>query len=196
MFTGIVETMGEVTAAERSDGGMRMRVTVPDLNLAIGDSVAVNGVCLTAVSVDESGFEADLVLETLARTNLGETTTGDRVNLERPMPADGRFDGHIVQGHIDGVGQVVRVMSEGEGKRITIRAPQELSRYVAEKGSVAVDGVSLTVAAVDDDQFEIALIPHTLAVTTLGVREPGSSVNLEVDVIAKYVERMMLGGDS
>jgi len=196
MFTGIVETMGEVTAAERSDGGMRMRVTVPDLNLAIGDSVAVNGVCLTAVSVDESGFEADLVLETLARTNLGETTTGDRVNLERPMPADGRFDGHIVQGHIDGVGQVVRVMSEGEGKRITIRAPQELSRYVAEKGSVAVDGVSLTVAAVDDDQFEIALIPHTLAVTTLGVREPGSSVNLEVDVIAKYVERMMLRGDS
>ena len=196
MFTGIVETMGEVTTADRSDGGMRMRVRVPDFNLSIGDSVAVNGVCLTAVAVDESGFEADLVLETLARTNLGETTTGDRVNLERPMPADGRFDGHIVQGHIDGVGQVVKVMPEGEGKRITIRAPQELSRYVAEKGSVAVDGVSLTVAAVDDDQFEIALIPHTLAVTTLGVRDSGSMVNLEVDVIAKYVERMMLGGNS
>ena len=188
MFTGIVETMGEVTTADRSDGGMRMRVRVPDFNLSIGDSVAVNGVCLTAVAVDESGFGA--------RTNLGETTTGDRVNLERPMPADGRFDGHIVQGHIDGVGQVVKVMPEGEGKRITIRAPQELSRYVAEKGSVAVDGVSLTVAAVDDDQFEIALIPHTLAVTTLGVRDSGSMVNLEVDVIAKYVERMMLGGNS
>lgn len=196
MFTGIVETMGDVIAAERSDGGMRMHVRVPGLNLSIGDSVAVNGVCLTAVAVDGSGFEADLVLETLARTNLGETKTGDRVNLERPMPANGRFDGHIVQGHIDGVGEVVKVTPEGEGRRMSIRAPQELSRYVAEKGSVAVDGVSLTVAAVDDHEFEIALIPHTLAVTTLGVRDPGSKVNLEVDVIAKYVERMMVGENS
>ena len=196
MFTGIVETMGEVTIADRSEGGMRMCIRVPDLNLSIGDSVAVNGVCLTAVSVDQAGFEADLVLETLARTNLGDTEAGDRVNLERPMPADGRFDGHIVQGHIDGVGEVAAVTPEGEGKRIAIRMPHELSRYVAEKGSVAVDGVSLTVAAVDEHQFEIALIPHTLAVTTLGVREPGSKVNLEVDVIAKYVERMMSGGTS
>jgi riboflavin synthase len=195
MFTGIVETMGEVATADRSPGGMRMAVRAPGLELGIGDSIAVNGVCLTAVAVDAGGFEADVVLETLARTNLGGVAVGTGVNLERPMPATGRFDGHVVQGHIDGVGTVVSVEVEGDGKRIRIRAPRELSRYVAEKGSIAVDGVSLTVAQVEGDEFAIALIPHTLDVTTLGVRTSGSIVNLEVDVIAKYVERMMKGSN-
>lgn len=191
MFTGIVETMGTVAVAARSAGAMRISIDVPGMGLGIGDSIAVNGVCLTAVESRSGGFDADVVLETLARTNLGEVDVGTKVNLERPMQADGRFDGHVVQGHVDGVGVVVGVDPEGDGKRITVRVPDDLSKYVAEKGSIAVDGVSLTIAAVADNEFEIALIPHTLAVTTLGMRLPGSRVNLEVDVIAKYVERMM-----
>ena len=193
MFTGIVEKMGSVVAANRSEGSMRMSIAAPDLNLKIGDSIAVNGVCLTAIGVRPDGFDADVVLETLARTNLGELESSSRVNLERPMPADGRFDGHVVQGHVDGVGVVVSVQPEGDGQRIRVRSPQDLSKYVAEKGSIALDGVSLTVAAVEDDEFEVALIPHTLQVTTLGLGTPGSRINLEVDVIAKYVERMMMG---
>jgi riboflavin synthase len=193
MFTGIVEKMGSVVAANRSEGSMRMSIAATDLNLKIGDSIAVNGVCLTAIGVRPDGFDADVVLETLARTNLGELEPSSRVNLERPMPADGRFDGHVVQGHVDGVGVVVSVQPEGDGQRIRVRSPHDLSKYVAEKGSIAMDGVSLTVAAVEDDEFEIALIPHTLDVTTLGLGTPGSRINLEVDVIAKYVERMMMG---
>lgn len=193
MFTGIVERMGTVAAADRSEGGMRVEIGAEDLGLRIGDSIAVNGVCLTAVETHSHGFAADLVLETLARTNLGELEPGSGVNLERPMRADGRFDGHIVQGHVDGIGIVLGVDREGDGKRISIQVPPGLSKYVAEKGSIAVDGVSLTVAATNDDEFEIALIPHTLIATTLGGRAPGSRVNLEVDVIAKYVERMMSG---
>lgn len=191
MFTGIVESMGRVVAATRGEGSMTIAVTAPDLNLKVGDSIAVNGVCLTAVNVRDDGFDADVVLETLAKTNLGDLDSDDRINLERPMPADGRFDGHVVQGHVDGIGEVTDVLPEGDGKRIRVRVPHRLSKYVAEKGSIAVDGVSLTVAAVEGDDFEIALIPHTLDVTTLGVRSVGSSVNLEVDVIAKYVERML-----
>jgi riboflavin synthase len=194
MFTGIVERMGSVVAANRSEGSMRMSIAAPDLNLGIGDSIAVNGVCLTAIGVRPDGFDADVVLETLARTNLGELEPSSRVNLERPMPADGRFDGHVVQGHVDGVGVVVGLQPEGDGKRIRVRSPHKLSKYVAEKGSIAMDGVSLTVAAVEGDEFEVALIPHTLDVTTLGLGTPGSRINLEVDVIAKYVERMMIGG--
>ncbi|MDH5373895.1 MAG: riboflavin synthase [Acidimicrobiia bacterium] len=194
MFTGIVEAMGHVVGAVKSEGKMRLSVAAPDLNLAVGDSIAVNGVCLTAVEVHDGGLDADVVLETLAKTNLGDLDIGTPVNLERPLPANGRFDGHIVQGHVDGVGVVVAVDREGDGSRMRIGSPPELSRYVAVKGSIAVDGVSLTVAAVDQDEFEIALIPHTLDVTTLGIRKPGSRVNLEVDVIAKYVERMMTGG--
>jgi riboflavin synthase len=170
MFTGIVERMGTVAAADRSEGGMRVEIGAEDLGLRIGDSIAVNGVC-----------------------NLGDLEPGSGVNLERPMRADGRFDGHIVQGHVDGVGIVVGVDPEGDGKRISIQVPPGLSKYVAEKGSIAVDGVSLTVAAANVDEFEVALIPHTLIATTLGGRAPGSRVNLEVDVIAKYVERMMSG---
>lgn len=193
MFTGIVEKMGSVAVANRSEGSMRMSIAAPGLNLKVGDSIAVNGVCLTAIGVRSDGFDADVVLETLARTNLGELEPNSGVNLERPMPADGRFDGHVVQGHIDGVGIVVSLQPEGDGQRIRVRSPHDLSKYVAEKGSIAMDGVSLTVAAVEDDEFEVALIPHTLEVTTLGLATPGTQINLEVDVIAKYVERMMMG---
>lgn len=195
MFTGIVEMKGRVVNRRRSEGGMRLEVEAPGLHLGIGDSIAVNGVCLTAVESEEGRFSADVVLETLALTNLGDVDAGGFVNLERPMVAGGRFDGHIVQGHIDGVGAVAAVEAEGDGKRIRIELPEQLARYVAYKGSVAVDGVSLTVASVDDGTFEIALIPHTLAVTTLGDARRGSRLNLEVDVIAKYVERMMSRDD-
>jgi len=194
MFTGIIETMGRVEAATKSAGGMRLSVGAPGLALKMGDSIAVNGVCLTAVDVRNRGFDADVVLETLAKTNLGELDIGTRVNLERPMAADGRFDGHIVQGHVDGVGQIVSVEVEGDGRRIRVRSPRNLSKYIATKGSISLDGISLTIAAVAGDEFEVAIIPHTLANTTLGIRTPGSRVNMEVDVIAKYVERMMSGG--
>jgi riboflavin synthase len=193
MFTGIIETMGRVRSAVRSEGSLRVSLEAPGLELHVGDSIAVNGVCLTAVEVHPGGFDADVVPETIARTNLSGLATGSDVNLERPVPADGRFDGHIVQGHVDGVGEVIAVEPEGDGKRIRVRPPRQLARYIAVKGSIAIDGVSLTVAAVDGDDFEVALIPHTLDLTTLGRRPAGSTVNLEVDVIAKYVERMMAG---
>ncbi len=156
--------------------------------------MAVNGVCLTAVSVDGDRVALDLVAETLARTNLGDLAAGDPVDLELPMAAAGRFDGHVVQGHVDGTGTVRSVEQEGEGRRLRIDLDPRLARYVAEKGSITVDGVSLTVAAVGaagESWFDIALIPHTLAVTVLGSRRPGDTVNLEVDVIAKYVERLL-----
>lgn len=193
MFTGIVEALGHVAEAARSDGGMRISVAAQDLDLKVGDSIAVNGVCLTVIESRPGGFDAYVVLETLAKSNLGELQPDSTVNLERPMRADGRFDGHLVQGHVDGIGVVVAVEPEGDGTRIRVQLPTGLSRYVAVKGSIAVDGVSLTVAAAAGDEFEVALIPHTLEVTTLGVRPPGSHVNLEVDVIAKYVERMLSG---
>lgn len=194
MFTGIIETMGRVEAADKTAGGMRLSVGAPGLALKMGDSIAVNGVCLTAVDVRDGGFDADVVLETLSKTNLGELDIGTGVNLERPVAAVGRFDGHIVQGHVDGLGRIVSVEEEGDGKRMRVRSPRNLSKYIASKGSISLDGISLTVAAVAGDEFEVAIIPHTLDNTTLGIRTQGSRVNLEVDVIAKYVERMMSGG--
>jgi riboflavin synthase len=192
VFTGIIEEVGAVTAIDRSDGGCRLRLEAPMVSegLATGASVAVNGTCLTAVSVDGSGFLLEMVPETLQRTNLGALVVGAHVNLERAMRADGRFDGHIVQGHVDGVGTVRAVVPEGDGARIAIEVPEDLLRYVVEKGSITVDGVSLTVAALGDDSIEIALIPHTLEVTTLGDHRPDDRVNLEVDVLAKYLERL------
>lgn len=193
MFTGIVEATGIVDDVYAIDGGLRVAIAAPDIvsGLGIGDSVAVRGACLTAVEVSADHFIVELVSETLDRTVLGELESGLRVNLERAMPASGRFDGHIVQGHVDGVGTVVSVASEGEGRRIEIRSTAEILRYVVEKGSITVDGVSLTVAAVSDDSFQVALIPHTLAVTTLGTLEPAVRVNLEVDILAKYVDRLL-----
>jgi riboflavin synthase len=193
MFTGIVSAMGRIVAVEPTDGGARMRVEAGEAasDLSVGDSVAVNGVCLTAVAVDRGTFEVEAVAETMDRTNLGRAAVGDAVNLERPVAASGRLDGHIVQGHVDVTGIVRTVVPEGDSIRVWVDLDRSLMRYVAEKGSVAVDGVSLTVTAVDDAGFEVALIPHTLAVTAWRDRGPGDGVNVEVDVLAKYVERLM-----
>ncbi|HWL50317.1 MAG TPA: riboflavin synthase [Acidimicrobiia bacterium] len=195
MFTGIVEHRGSVLSVESANGGMRLVVdTGPLPQIELGGSIAVNGVCLTGVESGPGRIGLDVVRETLSRSTLGELQPGDPVNLERPMAADGRFDGHIVQGHVDGVGVIAAVEPEGQGKRIRLRVPDVLSRYVIEKGSITVDGVSLTVAAVEGDEVEVALIPHSLQVTTLGLRAVGEKVNLEVDLVAKYVEKLLKAG--
>jgi riboflavin synthase len=192
MFTGIVEHRGSVVSVERADGAMRLVVDPgPITGIPIGGSIAVNGVCLTAIDAPEGRVAFDLVAETLDRSTLGRLQPGDPVNLERPMPADGRFDGHIVQGHVDGVGEIQALEPDGEGRRMRVRVPVDMARYLVEKGSVTIDGVSLTVAAVDGQELEIALIPHSLEVTTLGLRTVGEEVNLEVDVLAKYVEKLL-----
>jgi riboflavin synthase len=193
MFTGIVEQMGTVSEVSASDVGRRLIVAGDGLaDLAVGASIAVNGVCLTAVEVGDGSVALDVVPETLSRTNLGALSEGDRVNLERPMHADGRFDGHIVQGHVDGVGVIASLEgTDDQGTIMAIRPPEPLLRYLVEKGSVTVDGVSLTVASLIQGGFTVALIPHTLAVTNLGLRRPGETVNLEIDVLAKYVERLL-----
>ncbi len=193
MFTGIIEELGQVEAIERTDGGARLTVLAPrsTADLSVGDSIAVNGTCLTAVRIADDRFEAEAVLETLARTNLGDLSVGSAVNLERPMRADGRFDGHIVQGHVDGVGTVAALTEEGDGYRLTVAMPTELAPYVVEKGSITIDGISLTIAALESDVIEVAIIPHTMQATVLGSRQVGDRVNLEVDVVAKYVERML-----
>lgn len=192
MFTGIVAGLGEVAEADHAAGGSRLVVTgAPLQGVEVGDSVAVNGVCLTAVTVDATGVAFSVVPETIERTNLGGLSTGSAVNLELPLGAAGRFDGHIVQGHVDGVAKVRSVESEGDGKRVWLDPPAHLLRYVAVKGSVCLDGVSLTVAALDASGFAVALIPHTLEVTTFGGVRPGEEINVEVDVLAKYVERML-----
>ena len=191
MFTGLVAGTGTVDSLSRDGDGVRLRVR-SDLagELAQGDSVAVNGVCLTAVDPDSAGFSADVMEETLRRSSLGPLGEGDAVNLELPLRAGDRLGGHIVQGHVDGVGSVDSLRDEGFSRVLRIAAPAELLRYVVEKGSIAVEGVSLTVSVVDDDAFEVSLIPETLERTTLGSAEPGRTVNLEVDVLAKYVEKL------
>jgi riboflavin synthase len=192
MFTGIVEHRGSVVSVERAAGAMRLVVDPgPITGIPVGASVAVNGVCLTAIEGPMGQVAFDLVAETLDRSTLGSLEPGDPVNLERPMPADGRFDGHIVQGHVDGVGEIQAIEPEGEGRRMVVRVPDELARYLVEKGSVTIDGVSLTVAAIEGTEIEIALIPHSLEVTTLGLRTVGEKVNLEIDVLAKYVEKLL-----
>ncbi len=193
MFTGIVEAVGIVAEVEELDGGRRCVIDsqfVAD-GLKVGDSVAVQGACLTAAAVSSESFTVEMVSETLSRTTLGGLVVGSAVNLERAMPAAGRFDGHIVQGHVDGVGSVAGVEDAGTGTRFTVECPEELMRYVVEKGSITVDGVSLTVAEIRSDGFAVALIPHTLSVTTLGSLGPSARVNLEVDILSKYVERLM-----
>ena len=194
MFTGIVREIGRVVAVEGDAGGMRLVIAAPQTAraTAVGDSVAIGGCCLTAVTVETDGRIAfDAVPETLARTSLGRLRPGSRVNLEPALRAGEPLGGHYVQGHVDAAGAVRRSDPEGEGRRLWIDAPPELRRYVVEKGSIAVEGTSLTVAAVDDDGFAVALIPHTLAATTLGDLEPGDPVNLEADVLAKYVEKLL-----
>lgn len=193
VFTGIVRELGRVENLNGESGGLRLRVLAPSTasSTAVGDSVAVNGVCLTAVEIDDGVLAFDAVAETLGRTSLSRLVEGGSVNVEPALRAGEPLGGHIVQGHVDGVGRVAGLESEGEGARLTVEAPQELLRYVVEKGSITVEGVSLTIAALQTDSFQIALVPHTLQATTLGSLVPGDEVNLEVDVLAKYVERLL-----
>jgi riboflavin synthase len=192
MFTGIIAAIGRVQRVDPRPGGLRLTIDARGLDtgdVAIGDSIAVNGCCLTVVSLAGSRFEVDVSLETIACT-AGLDAPGE-VNLEKSLRLADRLDGHLVSGHVDGVGEVVAFEPVGESHRLVVRVPAELAKYVARKGSIAVQGVSLTVNRVDGSQFEVNLIPHTLAVTTLKALAPGARVNLEVDLIARYVERML-----
>lgn len=192
MFTGLVEAIGSVEAIERDAGGARMALAgAPGGGLGDGDSIAVNGVCLTARDVAGERFGADVMAETLRRSSFGPLEVGDAVNLELPLRADGRLGGHMVQGHVDGVGTVESVTPEGFARVARVVAEPEILRYVVEKGSIALDGVSLTVSAVDDEALEVSLIPETLERTTLGSVSAGRLVNIEVDVLAKYVEKLI-----
>ncbi|MEH0401764.1 riboflavin synthase [[Kitasatospora] papulosa] len=196
MFTGIVEELGEVTAVEKLDDAFcfRLRGPVVTEGAKHGDSIAVNGVCLTVVDLGENEFTADVMAETLDRSSLGALAPGSRVNLERPMALGGRLGGHLVQGHVDGTGHIVERKVSENWELVTVSLPAGLARYVVEKGSITVDGVSLTVVDAGPDFFTISLIPTTLALTTLGLKQPGDPVNLEVDVLAKYVERLLAHG--
>ena len=192
MFTGIIEALGSVTAVDAGADSSRLTVqgAVTD-GTAVGDSIAVNGVCLTATSVDDGRFTADVMAETLRRSTLGGLKPGDPVNLERAATATTRLGGHLVQGHVDGVGEVTGRSPAGAFDEVRISLPADLLRYVVEKGSITIDGISLTVAGLDGDGITIGLIPETLQRTTLGRRSVGDKVNVEVDVIAKYVERLL-----
>ena len=196
MFTGIVEVMGSVASVEPAGGGRHLRITADKVldNIEVGDSVAVNGACLTVTARGSNHIDFTAVAETLLRTNLGRLTEGDRVNLERPMRADGRFDGHIVQGHVDGSVTISSIREEGDARRVRLAVDEELSPYLVEKGSVTLDGVSLTVTQADLHEFEVVLIPHTLDVTIWGLRKVGDEINFEADVLSKYVERLMEAG--
>ena len=193
MFTGIVEELGTIRSIQRGTHSAVLSIGAGVVlsDLKIGDSVAVNGVCLTATSVDSGGFTADVMHETLDRSSLGALTVGGRVNLERAMAANGRFGGHIVAGHVDGVGTIAAIEKDDNAIWFTITAPAQVLRYVVEKGSIAIDGISLTVARVETDRFAVSVIPHTAAVTLLGQRRTGDRVNLESDLVGKYVERLL-----
>ena len=190
MFTGLVADLGTVAEVDASEAGVRLTVRSA-LELSAGDSVAVNGVCLTATSLPDGAFTADVMHETLRRSSLGALEEGSKVNLELPLRADDRLGGHFVQGHVDGLGTIWEVREEGFSHVVTIGAPPEILRYVIEKGSIAVDGVSLTVSGLGDDWLQVSLIPETLERTTLGEATTGATVNLEVDVLAKYIERLV-----
>jgi riboflavin synthase len=193
VFTGIIETTAEVGSIEPRVGMTRLAVESPTIagEVAVGDSIAVNGVCLTVTATSAGHVSFDAIAETLAKTALGDLIPGSRVNLERAMRLDGRLDGHIVQGHVDGVGRVEELRREGDDVRLFVACEHEISRFLVAKGSVAIDGVSLTVVGARDDGFDVALIPLTLALTTLGDRREGDRVNLEADVLGKYVKEYL-----
>ncbi|HTG00063.1 MAG TPA: riboflavin synthase [Nitrospirota bacterium] len=195
MFTGIIEEMGTVKTLRRNAGGARLTVSASVVlnNTQLGDSICVNGVCLTVVEMTAQDFSADVAVETLKVTNLGDLKAGARVNLERALQLSARIGGHLVSGHVDAVGRIRAKQEEGNGWRVAIETPQAVLRYVIKKGSIAVDGISLTVADVDATGFSIAMIPHTAKLTTLGFKAAGDSVNLEADLIGKYVERLAAG---
>ena len=200
MFTGLVEGRGVVTKIDPEGTAIRLGITVPrelsgdderSSGCHFGESVAINGCCLTVVEVEGNCWSFQAGDETLSKTNLGDLSEGDPVNLERPLPVDGRLGGHFVQGHIDGVGEVASIETDGEWTTIWFRVSGELSRLMVPKGSVAVDGVSLTVVTVEKERFSVALIPHTLEVTTLGIRRIGDKVNIETDILGKYVQKFL-----
>ena len=196
MFTGIVEELGTIRSLQRGKHSVVLSIGAHTVlsDLKIGDSVAVNGVCLTATSRDGGGFTADVMHETLNRSSLGALNVGSRVNLERAMAADGRFGGHIVSGHIDGTGTITAVRPDDNAVWYTVSASPELLRYIVEKGSITIDGISLTVASVTETGFSVSAIPHTAAVTTLGEKRVGDTVNLETDLIGTYVEKLLRPG--
>lgn len=194
MFTGIVQDMGRIAALQAQGGDLRLTIEVSRLSLAdarTGDSIAVSGICLTALELTSKTFSADVSNETLSLTTLGQLRLGDHVNLEPALRAGDALGGHLVSGHVDGLAEVLSVQGDARSQRVRFRVPAALSRYVARKGSVAIDGVSLTVNEVDGDVFGVNLIPHTWEVTTLGTLAPGRRVNLEIDQVARYVERLI-----
>jgi riboflavin synthase len=197
MFTGLIEGVGRLAARDMRGGDARLRIDIgslpwaADADVRLGESIAVNGTCLTVVAFDARGFEADASNETLALTTLGDLPVGRALNLERAMRPTDRLGGHLVSGHVDGMGRVVHAWDDGRAQRWVFAAPATLRRYIAAKGSICVDGVSLTVNAVDDSGFEVALVPHTLAHTAFGETRSGDAVNLEVDMLARYVERLL-----
>lgn len=196
MFTGIIQAIGGVQALERRGGDLRLRIDTGGLDLsdvALGDSIAVNGVCLTVVKLPGNGFAADVSNETLALTSLGQLKPGSRVNLEKALTLQTRLGGHLVSGHVDGLGEVIERRDDARSVRFRIRAPGELARYIAHKGSITVDGISLTVNAVEGDTFDLNIVPHTLQETIMSEYQPGRRVNLEVDLVARYLERLLLG---
>ncbi|HTF83288.1 MAG TPA: riboflavin synthase [Cellvibrio sp.] len=196
MFTGIIEAVGQVVAVQPKNGDLRLRIKTGGLDLAdvqLGDSIATNGVCLTVVDLPGDGYWADVSRETLDNTTIPQWRVGQNVNLEKALTPQTRLGGHIVSGHVDGVGEVVSRHPDARSERFRLRAPKALAKYIAHKGSITVDGTSLTVNAVDGAEFELNIVPHTLAHTVMGEYQPGSLVNLEVDVLARYLERLMLG---
>ena len=196
MFTGIIQAVGEVAAMQPSGGDLRLRVRTGKLPLedvALGDSICTSGVCLTVIELPGDGYWADVSVETLNFTTLGDLKTGARVNLEKALTPESRLGGHIVSGHVDGVGEVVSLHEDARSTRFVLRAPDDLARYIAHKGSICVDGTSLTVNAVNGAEFELNIIPQTMAETVFGEYRPGSRVNLEVDVIARSLERLLQG---
>lgn len=196
MFTGIIQAIGEVAALEAKGEDLRLRVRTGKLDLQdvhLGDSIATNGVCLTVVELPGDGYRADVSGETLAVTGIGKLKVGDRLNLEKALTPSTPLGGHLVSGHVDGIGSVVSRRDDGRSLRLRMRAPDNLAHYIAAKGSVCVDGISLTVNAVDGAEFELNIVPHTLVETTMGDFRPGRTFNLEVDIIARYLERLLLG---
>jgi riboflavin synthase len=193
VFTGIIEELGRVAAIEQQPDAIRLTIKAEKVleDLGRGDSISCSGTCLTAIEIDDQGFTADVMLETLKRSSLSEVKVGDPINLERAMSAATRFGGHVVQGHVDGVGEFVSREHSDNWDWVKIRMPQELLKYVVMKGSITFDGISLTVNSIEDDVIGLSLIPETLTVTTLGYKKPGDKVNVEADVLAKHIERLM-----
>ncbi len=196
MFTGIVEAVGEVAACEEKGGDLRLRIKTNDLNMsdiALGDSISTNGVCLTVVEMPGDGYVADVSAETLSLTTVGDWDVGTKVNLEKALTPQTRMGGHMVSGHVDGIGEVVSRHPDARSERFRLRAPRELAKYIAHKGSITVDGTSLTVNRVEGAEFELNIVPHTLEKTVMDTYKAGTRVNLEVDLIARYLERLLQG---